>query len=114
MLGSDGGVPRLGRQCAQRAACVQETWAYQGINGSVVLVAQSCLILCDPMDCSQSAFPASSPINSLIDLGLMHTDCLLWRREWQPTPVFFPEEFHGQRSLVGYSLWGYKESDATE
>ena len=22
-----------------------------------------------------------------------------WRREWQPTPVFLPEEFHGQRSL---------------
>ena len=20
-----------------------------------------------------------------------------WRREWQPTPVFLPEEFHGQR-----------------
>ena len=26
-----------------------------------------------------------------------------WRREWQPTPVFLPGEFHGQRSLVGYS-----------
>jgi len=25
-----------------------------------------------------------------------------WRREWQPTPVFLPEEFPGQRSLVGY------------
>ena len=24
-----------------------------------------------------------------------------WRREWQPTPVFLPGEFHGQRSLVG-------------
>jgi len=23
------------------------------------------------------------------------------RREWQPTPVFLPGEFHGQRSLVG-------------
>ena len=29
-----------------------------------------------------------------------------WRREWQPTPVFLPVKFHGQRSLVGYSLWG--------
>ena len=27
-----------------------------------------------------------------------------WRREWLPTPVFLPGEFHGQRSLVGYSL----------
>ena len=37
-----------------------------------------------------------------------------WRREWQPTPVFLPGEFHGQRSLVGYSSWGLKELDATE
>jgi len=28
-----------------------------------------------------------------------------WRREWQPTPVFLPGEFHGQRSLAGYSPW---------
>ena len=32
-------------------------------------------------------------------------------REWQPIPVFLPREFHGQRSLVGYSPWGHKESD---
>ena len=37
-----------------------------------------------------------------------------WRREWQRTPVFFPEESRGQRSLVGYSPWGRKESDMTE
>ena len=29
-----------------------------------------------------------------------------WRREWQPTPLVLPGEFHGQRSLVGYSPWG--------
>ena len=29
-------------------------------------------------------------------------------------PVFLPREFHGQRSLVGYSPWGHKESDMTE
>ena len=29
-----------------------------------------------------------------------------WRREWQPTPVFLPGEFHEQRSLVGYSPQG--------
>ena len=33
---------------------------------------------------------------------------------WQPTPVFLPGEFHGQRSLVGSSPWGHKESDMTE
>ena len=30
------------------------------------------------------------------------------------TPVFLPGEFHGQRSLVGYSLWGCKELDMTQ
>ena len=37
-----------------------------------------------------------------------------WRREWQPIPVFLPGEFHGQKSLAGYSPWGCKESDATD
>ena len=35
-------------------------------------------------------------------------------RKWQPTPVFLPGEFHGQRSWVGYSPRGYKDSDTTE
>ena len=35
-------------------------------------------------------------------------------KKWLPTPVFLPGEFHGQRSLVGYSLWGRKELDKTE
>ena len=33
----------------------------------------------------------------------------VWRREWLPTPVFRPGEFHGL-----YSPWGHKESDTTE
>ena len=37
-----------------------------------------------------------------------------WRRKWQPTPVFLPGEFHGQRSLAAYSPWYHKESDTTE
>ena len=37
-----------------------------------------------------------------------------WRRAWQPTPVFLPRESHGQRSLVGYSPWGHKESEMTK
>ena len=27
---------------------------------------------------------------------------IIWRRKWQPTPVFLPEKLYGQRSLVGY------------
>ena len=37
-----------------------------------------------------------------------------WRKKWQPTPVFLPGKSHGQKSLVGYSPWGHKESDTTE
>ena len=39
---------------------------------------------------------------------------ICWRRQWHPTPVFLPGKSHGQRSLVGYSLWGREESDTTE
>ena len=31
----------------------------------------------------------------------------------KPSPVFLPGKFHGERSLVGYSPWGCKESDMT-
>ena len=37
-----------------------------------------------------------------------------WRKEWLLTPIFLPVKFHGQRSLMGYSPWGHKESDMTE
>ena len=37
-----------------------------------------------------------------------------WSRSWQPTPKFLPGKFHRQRSLVGSSSWGHKESDKTE
>ena len=37
-----------------------------------------------------------------------------WRRKWQPTPVFLPGEFHGQKSLTGNSPWGREESDTTK
>ena len=38
----------------------------------------------------------------------------IWRRKWQPTPVFLPGESHGQRSLAGYCPLGHTESDTTE
>ena len=37
-----------------------------------------------------------------------------WRRKWPPTLIFWPREFHGQRSLAGYGSQGHKESDLTE
>ena len=38
----------------------------------------------------------------------------IWRRQWQPTPVFLPGKSHERRSLVGCSPWGCWESDTTE
>ena len=37
-----------------------------------------------------------------------------WRRKWQPTLVFLAGESRGRRGLVGYGLWGCKESDTTK
>ena len=49
------------------------------------------------------------------DLGLIHG---LGRSpgggHGNPVQYFFPGESHGLRSLVGYGLWGHKESDMTE
>ena len=43
-------------------------------------------------------FPVSSVVKNLP---------AIWRRKWQPTPVFLPGKVHGQRSLAGCSPWGY-------
>ena len=48
------------------------------------------------------------------DTGLILGQGDPWRRKWQPTPVFLPGEFHGQRNPAGCSSWGCKESDTTE
>ena len=53
------------------------------------------------------------------NLPTMYKTCpfvrkILWRRKWLPTPVFLLGKFHGQKSLVGYSPWGHKESDMTK
>ena len=37
-----------------------------------------------------------------------------WNDLKEISPVFLPGEFHGQRSLAGYSPWGCKELDITE
>ena len=38
----------------------------------------------------------------------------LRRRQWHPTLVLLPGEFHGRRRLVGCSPWGRGRSDTTE
>ena len=43
---------------------------------------------------------------------------LIWEdpleKKMEAIPVFLPGESHGQRSLEGYSLWGWKDFDTTE
>ena len=49
------------------------------------------------------------------DIGLIFwARKIPWGRKRLPTPVYLPREFHGQRSLAGYSPWGHKEVDTTE
>ena len=67
-------------------------------------------------------FPGGSVIrNSLVSAGDARDMCLIpesgricWRRKWQPALVFLPGKFHGQSSLVGYSLWDRNQVDVTE
>ena len=52
--------------------------------------------------------------NHFQNIGLTRFMQNFWSRKWLPIPVFLPGNFHGQRSLAGYSLWGRQESETTE
>ena len=62
-----------------------------------------------------SGFPGGSKAGDVRNWGSVRvSEKIPWRRAWQLAPVFFPGESHGQRSLVGCSPWGHRESDTTE
>ena len=63
---------------------------------SYILKAHDCIFV--------FLFSAGSGMNSIY----------LWRRKWQPTPVFLPRESCGQSSMVGCHLWVRIELDMTE
>ena len=89
-------------------------------------VAQSCLTLRDPMDCS---LPGSS-VHGIFQARVLEcgaiafshertsgvfkkslkkihvSQCSLQHYQWHPTPVLLPGKSHGWRSLVVYSPWG--------
>ena len=54
------------------------------------------------------------PLNKKSRCVIMSTYYYMWRRKWQPTPVFLPGESQGWGSLVGCSPWGRTELDMTE
>ena len=62
----------------------------------------------------QNNFYISLPYTLQCGVYLFQTQQFLWRRQWHPTPVLLPGNSHGQRSLVGCSPRGCKESDTTE
>ena len=57
---------------------------------------------------SQSTQQDQSLETSIISFA--ETDKVIWRREWLPTPVFLPGEFHGQRNQAAYTVHGVPKS----
>ena len=84
-----------------REVCVSSLWA-------------SCLFY----QGSHIAFQVAQMVNNLPAMQETGFDPwagkIPWRREWLPISVFCLENPHGQRSLVGYSPWGCKESGMTD
>ena len=84
-----------------------------GQNQSVSLIAKQKAAF--PLVCKRGREKESGENDKLPDHFNFHSSRLYeWRRKWPPTPVLWPGESHGQRSLAGYSPWGRKESDTTE
>ena len=51
-------------------------------------------------------FPVAQTVKNVADVGDLGSSMGWedpWRRAWQPTPYTYLEDFHGQKSLVGYS-----------
>ena len=63
-------------------------------------------------------FPSGSAVKNLPAMQEIWVQFLSWedplRRAWQPTRVFMPGEFHGQRSLAGYRPLGHNKSDVAK
>ena len=63
----------------------------------------------------ERGFPSGSVVKNLLASRRCRRRTLsprvgksLWRRAWQPTPVFLPRESHGRRSLAGREESGQK------
>ena len=63
---------------------------------------------------SSQAFLVAQSVKNLPAMQEIQVGKIPWRRAWQPTPLFLPGESQGQRSPVGFRLWGRTESDTTE
>ena len=111
--------PALSLSQHQSLTGVNKSWQYNApswthhpaptfINSWPILFSCS---ICSP--CSLPGFPGGSVVKKIcLPVWEMQIRPWIgkipWRRKWQPTPVFLPGKFHGQRFLAGYSLWGRK------
>ena len=90
-------------------------WSLKPLNPALVFWAQASILKLSrhwPVICHLAQMVKNLPaIQETRVQSLDQEDP--WRRKWQPTPVFLLGESVGQRSLVGYSPWGCKESDMT-
>ena len=85
---------------------------------------QWCLTLCDPIDGSQCGISiqraslVAQRVKRLPAMWETHVRSLGWEdpleKEMATHSSILVGEFHGQRSLVGYSARGRKEWDTTE
>ena len=71
-----------------------------------------------PQDWKRSVFIPFSKKGNAKECSNYHTIALIshvsWTRQQHSTSVLLPGKSHEQRSLVGYSSWGHRESDTTE
>ena len=106
-----------------------KSWSHTFVGGPIVLLTSlwcflfllSKLFFFLRIDISVLGFPSGSAVKNLPAMQEPE-EMQVWylgqedplEEEMQPIPVFLPGESLGQRSLVGYSSWGCKESDMTE
>ena len=69
---------------------------------------------CTPWDFLDDSVGKESTCNAAGVGLILGLGSFPWRRQWLPTPVLLPGTSHGQRSLVGCSPWGWKESGTAE
>ena len=108
-------APKRG-QCAPSCPSTLRGWGYVPACGHLPHVTHSRWSTRAQCGLLKVGFPAGpdSKESARSAGDLSSSGKIPWRRKWQPTPVFLPGKFHGQRSLAGYSPRCRKESDTTE
>ena len=102
------GLHRVGHNWSDLAAAVPEMEEFPSYFYLNNVPSYSLFSLYYPM----LSFPCGSVVKNV--LGMQETWVWfvgqedLWKRKWQPIPVFLPGNSHGQRSLAGHSPWGHK------